>query len=42
MYQSFSYEYVSNDWLSYFSAKTYVVGTQKNYRNETVLLGTKL
>ena len=25
----------------YFSSKTYVVGTQKNRLNETVLLGTK-
>ena len=26
---------------SYFSTKTYVVGTQKNHLNETVLLSTK-
>ena len=26
--------------FSYFSTKTYVVGTQKNHLNETVLLGT--
>ena len=28
--------------LSYFSTKTYVVGTDKNRRNETVLLSTKV
>ena len=28
--------------IAYFSAKTYVVGAQKNRRNETVLLNTKL
>ena len=27
--------------ISYFSTKTYVVGTQKNRLNETVLLSTK-
>ena len=27
---------------SYFSTKTYVVGTQKNRLNEAVLLSTKL
>ena len=27
--------------LSYFSTKTYVVGTQKNRLNETVLLSTE-
>ena len=27
--------------FSYFSTKTYVVGTQKNRLNETVLLSTK-
>ena len=27
--------------FSYFSTKTYVVGTQKNCLNETVLLSTK-
>ena len=27
--------------ISYFSTKTYVVGTQKNRLNETVLLGTQ-
>ena len=34
MYQGFSYDY--------FSTKTYVVGTQKKRRNETVPLSTKL
>ena len=28
--------------ISYFSTKTYVVGTQKNHLNETVLLSTQL
>ena len=28
------------NYFSYFSTKTYVVGTQKNRLNETVLLGT--
>ena len=27
--------------ISYFSAKTYIVGTQKNHLNETVLLSTQ-
>ena len=27
-------------YFSYFSTKTYVVGTQKNHLNETVLLST--
>ena len=31
---------VCNKKISYFSAKTYVVGTQKNILNETVLLST--
>ena len=31
----------SPDYFSYFSTKTYVVGTQKNRLNETVLLSTK-
>ena len=33
---------VPSDYLSYFSTETYDVGTQKNHRNETVLLSTKL
>ena len=37
MYQGFSYDSVPSYQLSYFSTKTYVVGTQKNRRNETVL-----
>ena len=40
--KGFSYECVPSSQLSYFSTKTYVVGTQKNRRNETVLLSTKL
>ena len=35
--KGFSYECVARCQLSYFSTKTYVVGTQKNRRNETVL-----
>ena len=42
MYQSFSYECLQSKYLSYFSTNTYVVGTQKNRRNEMVLLSTKL
>ena len=42
MYQDFSYECLQSNKLSHFSTKTYVVGTQKNRRNETVLLSTKL
>ena len=42
MYQGFSYDCVPSNYLSYFSTKTYVVGTQKKRRNETVLLSTKL
>ena len=37
----FSYDCVPSNQLSYFSTKTYVEGTQKNRRNETVLLSTK-
>ena len=33
-------ECVLENYFSYFSIKTYVVGTQKNCLNETVLLGT--
>ena len=29
------------NFFSYFSTKTYVVGTQKNHLNETVLLSTQ-
>ena len=34
-------EYVSKNYFPYFSTKTYVMGTQKNRLNETVLLGTR-
>ena len=40
--KGFSYDCVPSNQLSYFSTKTYVEGTQKNRRNETVLLSTKL
>ena len=40
--RALSYDCVPNNYLSYFSTKTYVVGTQNNRRNETVLLSTKL
>ena len=33
--------YLNNFLISYFSAKTYVMSTQKNRLNETVLLSTK-
>ena len=33
---------ISENYFSYFSTKTYVVGTQKNPLNETVLLSTKI
>ena len=36
------YECVFENSFSYFSTKTYVVGTQKNRLNETVLLSTCL
>ena len=36
--QDFSEECVTKNYFSYFSTKTYVVGTQKNRLNETVLL----
>ena len=36
-----SKEYVMETYFSYFSNKTYVVGTQKNHLNETVLLSTQ-
>ena len=42
MYQGFSYECLQSNLLSHFSTKTYVLGPQKNRRNETVLLSTKL
>ena len=33
--------YIFENQFSYFSTKTYVVGTQKNRLNETVLLSTQ-
>ena len=39
--QAFNEECVTKHYLFYFSSKTYVVGTQKNRLNETVLLSTK-
>ena len=39
MEQAFSFKCVQKK--SYFSTKTYVVGTQKNRRNETVLWSTR-
>ena len=34
-------ECVTENYFSYFTTKTYVVGTQKNRLDETVLLGTQ-
>ena len=34
-------EYVTEKYFSYFSIKMYVVGTNKNRPNETVLLSTQ-
>ena len=34
-------ERVPKEYFSYFSTETYVVGTQKNCLNETVLLSTQ-
>ena len=39
--QAFSYEYVQKKYLLYFSTKTYVVDTQKNRLNDTVLFSTQ-
>ena len=39
--QDFSWERIPKKLFSYFSTKTYVVGTQKNRLNETVLLSTQ-
>ena len=33
-------EHVIKNYFSYFSTKTYIVGTQINYLNEAVLLST--
>ena len=41
-YQGFSYECLQSNKLPHFSTKTYVLGTQKNRLNETVLLSTEL
>ena len=41
MYQGYSYDCAPSNYLSYISTKTYVVGTQKNHRDETVLLSAK-
>ena len=38
--QAFSLECVTTKYFSFFSTKTYVVGTQKNRLNETALLST--
>ena len=40
-WQDLSYECLTKIWFSYFSTKTYVVGTKKNRLNETVLLSTQ-
>ena len=39
--QAFSKVCVPKIYFSYFSTKTYVVGTQKNRLNETILLSTQ-
>ena len=39
--RTFVQECVMNIYFSYFSTKTYVVGTQMNRLNETVLLSTQ-
>ena len=38
--QAFSYECVTKIYFSFYSTKTYVVGTQKDRLYETVLLST--
>ena len=40
-YQDFNKECVTEKYFSYFSTKTYVVGTQKNRLNKMVLLSTQ-
>ena len=40
-YQAPRYECVTENYFSYFSTKTYVVGTKKTHLNETVLLSTQ-
>ena len=39
--KAFSEECVLKEINSYFSTKTYVLGTEKNHLNETVLLSTQ-
>ena len=39
--KAFRKECVSKNEFSYFCTKTYVVGTQKNHLNETLLLSTQ-
>ena len=39
--QALSYKCIPTNYFSHFSTKTYVVGTQKNYLNETILLSTQ-
>ena len=39
--QASRYECAFKKWFFYFSSKTYVVGTQKNRLDETVLLSTQ-
>ena len=41
LFFSLRYESIIEDHFSYFSIKTYVVGTQKNHLNEMVLLSTE-
>ena len=40
-YQAPRLECVTENYFSYFSTKTYVVGTQKNRLHETVLMSTQ-
>ena len=40
-YQDFRKECVTEKYFSYFSTKSYVVGTQKDHLNEMVLLSTQ-
>ena len=41
MYKAPRQECITENYFSYFSTKTYVVGTQKNRLDETVLLSTQ-
>ena len=38
--QAICYKWLTEKYVSYFTIKTYVVGSQKNRLNETVLLST--